>query len=252
MNILVTNDDGIHAEGINKLVRALITEHNVVVSAPDSQRSGAAHSLTLYEPLRAVKTEMAGLAGVLAYAVSGTPADCVKLGICNLVEKPDLVISGINMGANLGTDVYYSGTVAAAMEGSVMGLPAMAVSICDHHPENLDTAAQWALRALRIMFPEGDPKKPICSILNVNVPDIPADKIRGAKFTPLCNRAYPDVYEINENNDYFMPRWGMLSDNPEEDHDHNAISNGYVALTPLVPDRCDKVSLEKFKAEIKL
>lgn len=248
MKILVANDDGINAEGINKLARALCAEHDVVVSAPDSQRSGASHSLTLHEPLRAVKTNMEGL-DCLAYAVSGTPADCVKLAVSNLIEMPDAVISGINLGANLGTDVFYSGTVAAAMEGTVMQLPAIAVSICSHHPEHLDTAVHWALEAVKIMFPEGDPKKPICGLLNVNVPDIPLEEVRGYKFTTLCRRQYPDVYDTEDGDVYSIPKWGMLSYDPDENHDYNAIINGYVALTPLITDMCDYKLLKTLQSE---
>lgn len=252
MKILVANDDGIHAEGLKILVRALCPEHEVFVSAPNSQRSGAAHSLTLQEPLNVVPTQMEGLPNVKAYAVSGTPADCVRLAISNLIERPDLVISGINMGANLGTDVYYSGTVAAAMEGTIFGLPSMAVSICSHHPKHLETAAHWAMKALSLMFTGGDPKKPICDLLSINVPDIPLDEVCGAKFASLCVREYPERYDICGDNAYIIPKWGMLSRDPNENHDHNAVTSGFVAFTPLMTQRCDYERLEALKNEIEL
>lgn len=246
MNILITNDDGIHAEGIRTLVRALRDEHNVVVAAPDSQRSGAGHSLTLHSPLYAVRMDMEGLLGIKAYAVSGTPADCVKLAVSNFDIKPDLVVSGINMGANLGTDVFYSGTVAAAMEACIMGLPAIAMSICNHDPKHLQTAACWSKRAVDIMFPDKNTLSAQFNLLNVNVPDIPSDEVRGLRFVPLCKRKYPDTYDTNADDSFSMSKWGMLAQNPDENNDHNAVSSGFVAMTPLVTDMCDYNSLNLY------
>ena len=142
MKILLSNDDGVFAPGLKALANALNKDHELTVSAPDSERSAVSRSMTLFDPLRARETRIEGLPDVPAYAVSGTPVDCVRLALGNLFSEPDIVVSGINMGPNLGTDVLYSGTVAAAHEAALLGYQSIAVSCLSYHGRNIETAAR--------------------------------------------------------------------------------------------------------------
>ena len=181
MHILVSNDDGYQAVGIRVLAEALKKVAQITVVAPDRNRSGASNSLTLDNPIRAHQAENGYL------YVDGTPTDCVHLAITGLLEQePDMVISGINAGANMGDDVLYSGTVAAAMEGRFLGLPAIAVSLaCDLNPVHYDTAARVVVELLQRIQ---DQPLPGDTILNVNVPDIPYEAVQGIVVTRLGNR----------------------------------------------------------------
>ena len=171
MRILVTNDDGIHAPGIKVLAKALTAVGEVTVVAPDRNHSGASNALTLNQPVRANKI------AENQYSIQGTPTDCVHLAICGLIEEPfDLVVSGINDGSNLGDDIFYSGTVAAAIEGRLMGLPAIAISMGSGEPVNFETAGEVAVRLVKKM---GHHMISQDTILNVNVPDLPFDEIAG-------------------------------------------------------------------------
>lgn len=234
MKILVTNDDGVFAPGIRALVLRLQREHDVVVCAPDSERSGAGHSFTIMMPLRARKVEIAGFTGE-AYATSGTPVDCVKLGVCNLCfQMPDMVISGINMGANLGSDVLYSGTVSAALEGGILGVPSMAVSCASHDPKHLDTAAEYALRAAGYLYQ--NPLPDTC-VLNVNAPDIPLDEVKGIKACPLSRQFYNNKY-VEGKDPRGVPYYWIPSEQIEYgpnalDSDEKWIREGYVTVTPV-------------------
>ena len=180
MKILLSNDDGYHAEGLATLALGLKDLGELTIIAPDRNQSGASHSLTLDTPLRVNQTRD----GI--YYVNGTPTDCVHLAITGLLkEDPDMVVSGINHGANLGDDVLYSGTVAAAVEGRFLGLPAIAVSLVGENPKHFDTAAQ-AVRDLVIHLMEHP--LPANTVLNVNVPDIPYSQLQGFESTRLGNR----------------------------------------------------------------
>jgi len=181
MKILLSNDDGYHAEGLTTLALALSDLAELVIVAPDRNQSGASHSLTLDMPLRVEKTRDD------IHYVSGTPTDCVHLAITGMLDAgdPDMVIAGINHGSNLGDDVLYSGTVAAAIEGRFLGLPAIAVSLAGDPPKHFDTAAQ-ATRELveRLMVSP----LPADTILNINVPDVPYGELKGIKATRLGAR----------------------------------------------------------------
>lgn len=180
MYILLSNDDGYSAKGLNVLAQALKTLAEVSVVAPDKNRSGASNSLTLEMPLRASEAENGFI------KVDGTPTDCVHLAITGLLERePDMVFAGINHGANLGDDVLYSGTVAAATEGRFLGLPAIAISLASSTPTHFDTAAQVALTLLKRMLEQ---PLPCDTILNVNVPDVPLHELRGYRSTRLGQR----------------------------------------------------------------
>ncbi len=194
MNILVSNDDGVFALGIRTLADTLAAAgHQVTVVCPDRERSATGHGLTLHKPLRVEPVEGVFAAGVTAWASSGTPSDCVKLALDAVLEAPpDFVISGINHGANLGTDVLYSGTVSAAMEGVLEGIPAIAISLTSFAYKNFQPAAQFALKLVSQL--EQQPLNlPI--LLNVNVPPVAAEKIRGAVIARQGIRRYFDQFE---------------------------------------------------------
>lgn len=230
MLILVTNDDGIHSAGLLTLTEHLRGMGEVVVVAPDRERSGVSHSLTLHSPLRA--TEIAPN----HFSVDGTPTDCVNLGIHGLLgRRPDLVVSGINVGSNMGDDITYSGTVSAAMEATLMGVPAFAVSlevVSDTRPE-FSSAARFAARVAQKMTKETLPPD---TFLNINVPCRSAEQIHGVLITRQGKRVYGDV--VVEKIDprgrkYYWIGGGDLGFKDEQDTDFNALKNGYISVTPL-------------------
>jgi 5'-nucleotidase len=231
MNILISNDDGYMAPGIKALADALAEFADITVVAPDRNRSGASNSLTLDNPLRVNQLENG------YYRVEGTPTDCVHLAITGLLDQePDMVVSGINAGANLGDDVLYSGTVAAATEGRFLGLPAVAISLTSHTPEHFETAA-WA--AKKIVQQLKKSSLPANTILNVNVPDIPIEKIIGFESTRLGNRhkAEPVIKEVDPRG---RPLYWVGPAGDEQDAgpgtDFDAIRRGAVSVTPLQID----------------
>ncbi|MBW2742035.1 MAG: 5'/3'-nucleotidase SurE, partial [Deltaproteobacteria bacterium] len=177
MKILLTNDDGIYAEGLWALHRKFTKQHSVTIVAPDRERSAVGHAITLHEPLRT-----AGISfnkGCIGHAVNGTPADCIKLGMLEILDsRPDIVISGINPGANVGINVNYSGTVAAAKEASIYGVPSIAVSIGSHETDNYNDAALFVEILAKDILEKG---LPFGTFLNVNIPDLPLKKIEGVR-----------------------------------------------------------------------
>ncbi|AHK78961.1 stationary phase survival protein SurE [Ectothiorhodospira haloalkaliphila] len=232
MRILLSNDDGVHAPGLQQLAKTLRGRGQVTVVAPDRDRSGASNSLTLSRPLRATTLDNGDV------RVDGTPTDCVHLALTGLLsEEPDMVISGINAGANLGDDVLYSGTVAAAMEGRFLGLPAIAVSLagqqqCKHY----DSAAQVVLELLDRLRSIPLPSD---TILNVNVPDLPRREIRGYQATRLGHRhkAEPVTRSTDPRG---RPIYWVGPSGPEQDAglgtDFHAVRSGYVSVTPIQVD----------------
>jgi len=231
MHILVSNDDGYQAPGLAELARALAEVARVTVVAPDRDRSGASNSLTLDRPLRAL-TQPNGF-----IAVNGTPTDCVHVAITGLMgDEPDMVISGINLGANLGDDVLYSGTVAAAMEGRFLGLPAIAVSLTSFEGRHFETAARAAVLLLARMQARPLPSD---TILNVNVPDIPWEQVRGFRSTRLGYR-HKSESVVPGSDPRGRPIYWIGPAGPEADAgpgtDFHAIAEGYIAVTPLQVD----------------
>lgn len=228
MKILISNDDGITAPGIEALAAAMATLGEIVVAAPDRNRSGASNSLTLTNPLR-VKEVRTGW-----FSIEGTPTDCVHLAITGLMDSdPDMVVSGINNGANMGDDVLYSGTVAAAIEGRSLGLPSLAFSLVGHSPMYYSTAAEVAKQLVaRLMV---DPLPP-ATILNVNIPDVPFSELRGYQITRFGSRhrAEPTIKAIDPRGETIY--WiGLPGKEQEagEGTDFYAIANHYVSITPL-------------------
>lgn len=228
MKILLSNDDGYLSPGLARLAETLAGFGEITVVAPDRDRSGASNSLTLENPLRATEVRER------FYKVNGTPTDCVHLGITGLMdEEPDMVVSGINLGANLGDDVIYSGTVAGAMEGRHLGLPAIAVSICSFMPQHLLSAA-WAVETMIQRLCQ-EPL-PADVILNINVPDLPLEKIHGFRATRLGHRhkAEPATRTMDPRGHtiYWVGPPGPEQD-AGEGTDFHAIRQGYVSVTPL-------------------
>ena len=231
MKILVSNDDGYHARGIKVLVKALCQVADVVVVAPDRNRSAASNSLTLNAPLRV--TEVAEN----RYKIDGTPSDCVHVALTGLLDyEPDLVVSGINHGANLGDDTIYSGTVAAAMEGRFLGLPTVAVSLVGRKLENFETAA-----AVVVGLIEKIERAPLASnvVLNVNVPDVPLDELRGIRAARLGFR-HKSEHIIKDKDPYGRPIYWVGPPGEGQDAsdgtDFHAVEAGYASVSPLIVD----------------
>lgn len=240
MNILISNDDGYQAPGLIALARALKSVAEVTVVAPDRNRSGASNSLTLDYPIRATTVTPDVI------CVDGTPTDCVHLAITGLLKtEPDMVISGINAGSNMGDDVIYSGTVAAAMEGRFLGLPAMAVSLAGDSLTNYDTAARVALTLLKKL--KNDPL-PADTILNVNVPDVSWEQLQGMEATRLGKRHKSEPV-VKQNDPRGRPIYWVGPVGPEEDAgpgtDFFAVRNRAVSITPIQVDLTRYEALEK-------
>ncbi|MCX7117610.1 MAG: 5'/3'-nucleotidase SurE [Legionellales bacterium] len=228
MRILVSNDDGVHAPGLRELVRELSTVASIEVMAPDRNRSGASNSLTLSRPLTVRHLENGH------HSVEGTPTDCVHLALTGFFEEmAHLVVSGINEGANLGDDILYSGTVAAAMEGRYLGLPAIAVSMVGHHIQHYETAA---VIVRQLVLKLSTHPLPLKTILNVNVPDLPLNEIKGLEVTRLGTRhsAEPMVKEFDPRG---RPIYWVGPPGSEADAgpgtDFYAVRQGFVSVTPL-------------------
>ncbi len=236
MKLLLSNDDGVFSGGIRALATELNRQHEVLVSAPDRERSAVSRAMTLSEPLRAHKTKIEGLPDVMAYAVSGTPVDCVRLALGNLFPAPDMVVSGINHGPNLGTDVLYSGTVAAAHEAALLGYQAIAISNLSYPGEHMETAARIA--ALAVDYVSAHPL-PFGTVLNINVPGVPYEDLKGIKLTSLAVEQY--ALEYIERKDpfgrtyYWCPR-GCTTCSEGLDVDDRWAREGYVTLTPITYD----------------
>jgi 5'-nucleotidase len=242
MRVLVSNDDGVDAPGIRVLAQALAALGEVTVVAPDRDRSGASNSLTLDQPIRVITMDNG------YHRVAGTPTDCVHLAITGLLEhEPDIVVSGINNSANLGDDVIYSGTVAAAMEGRFLGLPAIAVSLAsrEHKPLHFETAARAAVEIVKRLVAT---PLPADTILNVNVPDRPWSEIRGFEVTRLGHRhrAEPCVAQTDPRG---RPIWWIGAAGAEKDDgpgtDFHAIRTGHIAITPIHVDLTRYQALER-------
>lgn len=245
MNILVVNDDGISSPGLSALVRGLSEAARIFVCAPDGQRSAKSHSITLGQPVTIEKTEFPGAEE--AYITSGSPADCTKIGLQFLAEKGiqiDMVYSGINMGSNLGRDTLYSGTVGAAAEGALNGYHAVAVSVDDHEAVYFDTAVKLALDAIPLIY--GNLDKSV--VLNINVPNLPREALKGIKYLRLGNRRYyDDKFHKAGGSSYTLS--GQPSEEPAEaeETDMAAAAQGYAVITPLQFDFTDYRNLENVK-----
>ncbi len=246
--ILVSNDDGIDAPGLNTLVKSLKRIARVAVVAPSIQQSAVGHAITVRTPLRAYRFHRNG--SLFGYAVDGTPADCVKLGINTLLkEKPALVISGINDGLNTAVNVMYSGTVSAATEGTILGIPAIAVSLEYTNRPNFEPAAKVAVTFAKFVLKYGLPED---TILNVNVPAIPARRIKGIRYTRQGRSRWDDEFyqrKDPKNKDYYWLAGKMRIMDHGEDVDQLALKSGYISVTPIHFDLTHREFLEKIRKE---
>jgi len=233
--ILVTNDDGIHAPGIYELYKAMAEIGEPYVIAPDSEKSAVGHAITISDPLRVWEFEKNG--EFFGWAVNGTPADCVKLGVKAILNfQPDLVVSGINLGPNTATNVIYSGTVSAATEGSIMGIPSIAFSIATFRKTDFSFAAHFATYLAKKVLEKGLPEG---ISLNVNFPNIPREEIKGVKITRQGKGRFEEFFDKRVdpmNRSYFWLSGKKLYLDKEEDIDEVAILNNYVSITPLQYD----------------
>ncbi|MCX7020906.1 MAG: 5'/3'-nucleotidase SurE [bacterium] len=243
--LLVSNDDGVHAEGLPALVRELAPLGEVLVCAPMFERSGAGHSITIDRPIQAARASIAP--GIQVWVTDGSPADCVKFAVSNLYDagRPDLVLTGVNFGLNLSTHIFYSGTVGAALEGAMLGIPSIAVSL-GHFGKPpgipdadgaLGYAARLAARLTRTVLERGMPP---CTCLNVNVPDVPPAELRGIRLTRHGRFIFRTRYAPDEKTGGWLLR-GPMADTDDDDPelDHRAVRDGFVSITPLDLDLND-------------
>lgn len=244
MKLLISNDDGIFALGIRTLADTLAQAgHNVTVVCPDRERSATGHGLTLHDPIRAEKVESIFHPSIKAWACSGTPSDCVKLALGALIDgSPDFVLSGINHGSNLGTDVLYSGTVSAAMEGVIEGIPSIAFSLASHTSQEFQSAALFAKQLIHQFSKQPLPE---VMLLNVNVPPLKPEEIAGVTITRQGIRRYFDTFEKRvdpRGKTYYWLAGEVLEDVEQPAHLHlpenvptdvQAIRDKYITVTPL-------------------
>jgi len=250
LRILVTNDDGIHAPGLKVLERiARALSKDVWVAAPEFEQSGASHSLTLTMPLRVRRIARR------RFAIRGTPTDCVMLAVCKLIggRRPDLVLSGVNRGGNLAEDVTYSGTIAAAMEGTILNIPSVALSQCygDGARVPWDTAQRHGAEVVRQLVEAGWPAH---VLMNVNFPDCPPEQVQG---TEICRQGKRDASElfIDERVDaraqtYYWLGFRRQESQPEDGTDLAAVANDRIAVTPLHLDLTERQLLGKLRAAV--
>lgn len=237
MKLLISNDDGIYAPGVLSLANALAKtgQHQLTVICPDRERSATGHALTLHKPLRVEQVQAPYHQSIAAWACSGTPADCVKLGLDGMLSDchPDWVIAGINHGANLGTDVLYSGTVSAAMEGLMVGLPSMAVSLASSNTTDFQAAAHFVCQWLETCR---DRPFPGPALLNVNVPPVPTADICGVVAAPLGMRHYTETFEKRvdpRGKTYYWIAGEAIDTHAAPESDIAAIRDNYITVTPL-------------------
>ncbi|WP_088185995.1 5'/3'-nucleotidase SurE [Desulfosporosinus sp. FKA] len=247
MHILLTNDDGYFAPGIQTLYKVLSnTGYDVSIVAPEGQRSATGHSITLFNPL--FVTEHLLKESLNGFAISGTPSDCVKLAIQGeLVPKPDLLISGINQGPNLGTDIFYSGTVSAAMEGVLLGVPSIAVSLASFEYQEFEPAAAYVAENLKL-FRKLDYK----GLINLNLPGKPRNEWRGLKVTRLGKAVYENIFEQRTDPRGRLYYWqsGTMTPDNESDTDLRAIQEGFVSVTPVHSNLTDYANLSLWTEEL--
>ena len=243
MRLLCTNDDGILAFGLECLAKAVAPLGEVTVVAPDREQSGTSHSLTLHRPLRPTRRADG------AFQVDGTPTDCVMLAMQALMPaKPDFVFSGVNHGPNMGEDVLYSGTVAAAMEAVMLGVPGIAISFAGHQAETMPTYRDVLARLVRRIVSVGD--YPRDMLLNINLPRCPADEVQGTRVTTLGSRYFSESLMRMKDpwgREIFWIGGGTITWTGTENSDHLAVAEGYISVTPLHMDLTNYSLLETVK-----
>ncbi len=247
LRILVSNDDGINSSGIYKLAKALCKLGKILVVSPESERSASGHSITMHKPLRSNKVDFYD-SGIEAWSINGTPSDCVKFALEVLAKgQIDLVVSGINRGPNMGTDVLYSGTVSAAIEGAIYGKPSIAFSLCCDEECDFELPAMLAADICKSLYEFGIDKD---TVMNVNIPYIPYEDIKGIRITRLGVRKYKNSFieriDPRGKNYYWLA--GELDETEtDEDTDIKAIKDNYISITPIKIDLTSESLLNKMK-----
>lgn len=243
LHILISNDDGIDAPGIFALVQEIRKIGEVTVVAPDKQQSAVGHAITMNYPLRAVPFRKND--DFFGYAVDGTPADAVKLGVRFLLKrKPDLLISGINHGSNTAINIIYSGTVSAATEGTILGIPSLAVSLATYQEADFSFAARFAARLAIVVVEKGLPDG---TLLNVNVPAVSRSKIKGVLLTRQGKSSWEDTFDVRRdpaNREYFWLTGKMNVTDTDPDTDQIAVRDHYISITPIHYDLTDLQQLD--------
>lgn len=247
--LLLTNDDGIEAEGLYRLYQEFCRDKRfeVVVIAPDKERSAVGHAITVFNPIPVWEETRDGK--FFGYAVDGTPADCVKLAVKAILDrKPDLVISGINKGSNMGENVIYSGTVSAATEGTVYDIPSLAISVDNLKNPSYDFAARFARKMANLIMDKGG--LPSKVLLNINLPDLPEHQIKGVKVTCQSTAKFNDYFIKRvdpRGRDYYWMDGEFVEVCKNESDDYNAVKNGYISITPVHYDMTDYGRIDYFK-----
>jgi len=246
MNILLSNDDGIHAPGLHALYEAVRDLGHIHVVAPAGERSAVGHAITLSDPIKTSRVNRGD--SFFGHAVVGTPADCVKLAVCALLkEPPDLVLSGINLGPNAGISVLYSGTVSAATEGTIFGLPSLAFSLATFSHPHWETAAQVARTLVKRVLASGLPED---TLLNVNIPNLPLDQIKGFAITRMARSRFMEIFDRRTDprgNVYYWMDGEMELLGDQDGTDLRALEDGYVSITPIWFDLTRHEAIESLK-----
>ncbi len=237
-SILITNDDGIYAEGIQVLSQKIFEMYNdkmdISIIAPNHEQSAVGHAITMHRPLRVQPARFMHNPDLKGWSVNGTPSDCVKLAVEALLPvRPDLVVSGINQGSNLGTDVLYSGTVSAAVEGIILGIPAIAVSLTNPEESDFNFAAEFICHLIPLLLENNLPPG---TILNINVPPATREQIKGVKITCLGDRRYRNIFQKRTDprgKIYYWLAGEVIENENDKDFDVGAIKNNYVSITPI-------------------
>lgn len=246
MKILLTNDDGINAQGLTVLRDKIKEIAEVMVVAPETEQSAVGHAITLSDPLRVRKIDKDG--EFIGYGVNGTPADCVKIAVRAILDTcPDMVISGINLGANIATNVIYSGTVSAATEGTILGIPSIAVSLATFVNPNFTAAASFTKKLALKVYEKGLPEG---TLLNVNVPNLPEDGIKGVVFTRQGSSRFQEEFDKRTDprgHIYYWQGGEMIFNEEDNDADSDAIRRDMISITPIHYDLTDYKFLEKIR-----
>lgn len=246
LHILISNDDGINSPGIYALAQSIKKIARVTVVAPDKQQSAVGHAITVAYPLRSYKFYKNG--HWFGYAVEGTPADAVKLAVRSILHrKPDMLISGINHGSNTAINIIYSGTVSAATEGTILGIPSIAISLATYDKPDFSYAAQFARKLALFIAKKGLPEG---TLLNVNIPAVPKKEIRGVLITKQGKSKWDDNFELRRDpnkKEYYWLTGKLIQLDHEEDIDQVAVMNNYISLTPIHYDLTDYRMVEVMK-----
>ena len=245
LKILVSNDDGIDAPGIEALAREMMKLGDVTVVAPDKQRSAVGHAITMNYPLRASKFYKNG--DLFGYAVEGTPADCVKLAIRSLLkERPDILVSGVNHGSNTAISIIYSGTVSAATEGTILGIPSIAFSLTTFAPNpDFRYAASFARKLTALVAQKGLPD---ATLLNVNIPAVKKKDVKGVRVTRQGKSRWDDTFDVRKDpndKEYYWLTGKLEVMDHAEDTDEIAVKDNYISITPIQYDLTDYVTLKR-------